>query len=206
MSTDDITGHIDKLLAEGPTEPPPTLHDAHVMQLNIAREERVNAEFKNFLDCPVTGVSDQFKDGWTLFEEIDQCQSEIVELNNLQPNTITERLHAKQELESLHRKLAHLLRTAAGFDPEQTEMSQPTSMIDGVNGQELSKPTNQFVETAEQRQARRYQMCIDAGLTMPTDDYAPLPRGINRVASTLGITRQAFSEDVKKHINRLHSK
>ena len=57
-------------------------------------------------------------------------------------------------------------------------------------------------ESTEQRQARRYQACIDAGLTMPNDDYSHLPRGIGALARVEGISRQSFSEDLKAHINR----
>ena len=60
--------------------------------------------------------------------------------------------------------------------------------------------------TTEQRQADRYAICINAGLTMPTDDYAHLPRGIGEVARSLGITRQALSEDLKAHIRRLNGR
>ena len=66
-------------------------------------------------------------------------------------------------------------------------------------------PKRSSGETKEQRQARRYQACIDAGLRMPTDDYSHLPRGLKDVAEAEGITRQAFSEDVKAHIRRLNS-
>ena len=61
-------------------------------------------------------------------------------------------------------------------------------------------------ESQEQRQARRYQACIAAGLTMPTDDYSHLPRGVGRLAKAEGITRQAFAEDVKAHIRRLNGR
>ena len=57
-------------------------------------------------------------------------------------------------------------------------------------------------ETREARQARRYQMCVDAGLTMPRTDYDAMPRGIDKVAALEKITRQAFTEDVKAHIRR----
>lgn len=67
-------------------------------------------------------------------------------------------------------------------------------------------PANNAKESPEQRQARRYQMCIDAGLKMPDNDYAPLPRGIGELARREGITRPAFSEDLKKHINRLNGR
>ena len=61
-------------------------------------------------------------------------------------------------------------------------------------------------ESQKQRQARRYQACIDAGLTMPTDDYSHLPRGIGKLAKAEGITRQAFAEDVKAHIRQLNGR
>ena len=57
-------------------------------------------------------------------------------------------------------------------------------------------------ELAEQRQARRFQDCIEAGLTMPKDDYGPMPRGIGAMAKKEGISRQSYTEDLKKHINR----
>ena len=59
-------------------------------------------------------------------------------------------------------------------------------------------------ETTEQRRQRRYQMCVEAGLVMPTNDYAALPRGIGRLAEQEGISRQAFTDDVKAHIRRLN--
>lgn len=61
-------------------------------------------------------------------------------------------------------------------------------------------------ESQKQRQARRYQACIDAGLTMPTDDYSHLPTGIGKLAKAEGITRQAFAEDVKAHIRQLNGR
>ena len=61
-------------------------------------------------------------------------------------------------------------------------------------------------ELQEHRQARRYQACIDAGLKMPSDDYSYLPRGIGRVAKNAGISRQAFSDDVKAHIRRINGR
>lgn len=57
-------------------------------------------------------------------------------------------------------------------------------------------------ESHAERQARRYQMGVDAGLSMPKDDYSGMPRGIGAVAESEKITRQAFTEDVKAHIRR----
>ena len=59
---------------------------------------------------------------------------------------------------------------------------------------------------AEQRQARRWQMCIDKGLTMPTDTYAQLPRGIKEIAKAENITRQALAQDLNAHRERLFGK
>ena len=61
-------------------------------------------------------------------------------------------------------------------------------------------------ESKEQRQARFYQTCIDAGLKMPNDTYGHLPRGVGALAKRAGISRQAFSEDVKAHIGRMNGK
>lgn len=61
-------------------------------------------------------------------------------------------------------------------------------------------------EVQHDRQKRRYQMCVNAGLVMPTDDYAHLPRGIGVLAKNEGVTRQSFSQDVKAHIRRLSGK
>jgi hypothetical protein len=67
-------------------------------------------------------------------------------------------------------------------------------------------PVRVAVESQIARQARRYQMGIDAGLEMPTDDYAPMPRGIGKLAKMEKITRQSFSEDVKAYIRRAFPK
>ncbi len=71
---------------------------------------------------------------------------------------------------------------------------------------QISRLAATRAETKEQRQARRYQMCVDAGLTMPTNDYGRLPRGIGALARAEGITRQAFAEDVKAHIRRMSAR
>lgn len=61
-------------------------------------------------------------------------------------------------------------------------------------------------ENAEQRQARRWQLCIDKGLTMPTDTYAQLPRGIKEIAKAENITRQALAQDLNAYRERLFGK
>lgn len=59
------------------------------------------------------------------------------------------------------------------------------------------------VENQQQRQARRWELCIKAGLAMPTDTYAQLPRGIGLIAKAEGITRQGFSQDLEAYRERL---
>lgn len=56
------------------------------------------------------------------------------------------------------------------------------------------------VETQEARQKRRYEMCISAGLQMPSDDYSHLPTGVGALARSENISTAAFSKDVKAYI------
>lgn len=59
------------------------------------------------------------------------------------------------------------------------------------------------VMTARERQEQRWQVCIDAGLTMPADTYSQLPRGIGEIAKRLGIKRQSLADDLNTHRERL---
>jgi hypothetical protein len=54
-----------------------------------------------------------------------------------------------------------------------------------------------------ERQARRWQLCVDAGLPMPQDTYAQLPRGIGRIAEAQRITRQALAQDLNAYRERI---
>ncbi|HNK52226.1 MAG TPA: hypothetical protein PKM45_05555 [Giesbergeria sp.] len=54
-------------------------------------------------------------------------------------------------------------------------------------------------ETPQQRRARRWRACVDAGLAMPTDTYSAYPRGYGAIAKREGITRQSFKEDLDAH-------
>lgn len=58
----------------------------------------------------------------------------------------------------------------------------------------------------EKRQADRWQKCIEAGLPMPQDTYAQLPRGMREIANSLGISRQALAQDLNAHRERLFGK
>lgn len=81
------------------------------------------------------------------------------------------------------------------------------TLIGAVPVAELAHPIIEepSVETQEQRQARRWKMCIDAGLQMPVNDYERLPRGIRKIAEKEGITRQSLAEDLKAYVNRRSS-
>ena len=57
-------------------------------------------------------------------------------------------------------------------------------------------------ETTEQRQDRRLAQCEKAGLAMTKQAAHRLPNGVGDLAATEGISRQAFSEDVKAAIRR----
>ncbi|WP_103018406.1 hypothetical protein [Alicycliphilus denitrificans] len=71
---------------------------------------------------------------------------------------------------------------------------------------QAAAPAPVVAGNAEQRQARRWQMCLDAGLPMPQDTYAHLPRGIGKVAKAEGIKRQALAQDLNAHRERLFGK
>lgn len=86
--------------------------------------------------------------------------------------------------------------------PEAAAKGMPGSS-EGRPGPAGNSPAGVLPETKEQRQARRYRMCVEAGLQMPDGPYKSLPRGIKPLADREGITRQAFAEDVKAHIERV---
>jgi hypothetical protein len=61
--------------------------------------------------------------------------------------------------------------------------------------------TPQTTETKEQRQDKRLQACIDAGMVMPVSHKGRL-EGVGFVAAELGITRQALTPDVRAALKR----
>lgn len=78
-------------------------------------------------------------------------------------------------------------------EPEPSEAAEP---MDDSNAP----------ETTEQRQDRRLQSCIDAGLPMDAKAaLSRLPDGVGIVADREGVTRQAFSADVKAALKRRES-
>ena len=57
-------------------------------------------------------------------------------------------------------------------------------------------------ENKAARQDRRLLACEAAGLTMPASPVGRLPDGIGRVAQAEGVTRQAFTEDLRAALKR----
>lgn len=67
-------------------------------------------------------------------------------------------------------------------------------------------PNPEAAETAEERQAKRYQFCLDRGLMFPSSHLGRMPKGIGEAATALGIARQSLTNDLKAHIERLNDK
>lgn len=74
---------------------------------------------------------------------------------------------------------------------------------ESLKSQIFQEKIKRVSESTQQRQARRHQMCLDEGLVLPKSEYGSLPRGLADVAKKERISRQAFAEDVKRHIGRL---
>lgn len=75
-----------------------------------------------------------------------------------------------------------------------------------IREKKAQQTAHPLLQCSEQRQDERWQMCIAAGLPMPMDTYAHLPRGIGRVAESIGITRQALRQDLNAYRERKFSK
>ena len=85
------------------------------------------------------------------------------------------------------------------FPPWTWETKQPAPATETA----APAPVVQATETMVQRQDRRLQACIDAGLPMNTKAaLSRLPDGVGDVADHEGLTRQAFSADVKAALKR----
>lgn len=151
----------------------------------------------------------EFLRAWGIHEQIDLCRAQIERWERLEQNapTPSEAIAAEQKLAGLRAELAGLLSQLSGAMQEHLQAAPspaPASAehIEPVQAEQASHAR----ATTEQRRARRFQMCIDAGLKMPGNDYAPLPRGIAEIAKREGITRQSLAEDLKAHIRRLYGR
>lgn len=102
--------------------------------------------------------------------------------------------------------------TIPASQAEWIEMAQrmnlplPEVLSNVINKITTKAPMISNTETQAERRQRRYQMCVDAGLKLPTDDYSRLPNGIGLIAEKEGVTGQAFNKDIKAHINWLHQR
>lgn len=68
--------------------------------------------------------------------------------------------------------------------------------------QAKGKNTEPAKESATARQDRRLQICVDAGYAMKERHLLRLPDGVGALAQQEGISRQAFTEDVKAALKR----
>jgi hypothetical protein len=118
--------------------------------------------------------------------DLDPKSPEITALQGLALTSTDKRLHRNE-----------LRRWAAlnGFEFDEF----------GATGKQTA-PAKATPPTAQERQAERWQKCIDAGLTMPTDTYGSYPRGFGNVAKNIGINRQSLSDDLDKYRERVFGK
>ncbi|SDM52662.1 hypothetical protein SAMN05428957_10769 [Oryzisolibacter propanilivorax] len=87
-----------------------------------------------------------------------------------------------------------------------TEIGRAVEYLIDQTGSALGQAPTSPTPSAEERQARRWQACIDAGLVMPTDTYASYPRGFGAVAEGLRITRQALKQDLDAYRERVFNR
>ena len=77
--------------------------------------------------------------------------------------------------------------------------------LDHTDQPSLNAPTgaaNGSTETATQRQDRRLQQCVAAGLEMDKTALRRLPNGVGDVAEKEGVSRQTFSADIRAALAR----
>lgn len=84
---------------------------------------------------------------------------------------------------------------------QRMNLPLPEVLSNIINKITIEAPVISNTETQAERRQRRYLMCLDAGLELPTNDYSKLPNGIGLLAKKEGVSRQAFNHDVKAHIN-----
>lgn len=85
----------------------------------------------------------------------------------------------------------------------RAEFQELLEQYGAAPAQNPATPAPVVSETKEQRQDRRLQTCIDAGLPMNTKAaLSRLPDGVGEVADREGVTRQSFSTDVKAALER----
>ncbi len=99
---------------------------------------------------------------------------------------------------------------ALDYDPFVPEAGISDAVMEGFepmdNASQSDPPTSvaqpEPTETTEQRQDRRLKLCVDGGLTMDKTALSRLPKGVAAIAAREGVTRQAFSADLKAALKR----
>lgn len=99
--------------------------------------------------------------------------------------------------------LAEVAAAAAQWEWSLPDAMQALAQSTAPEAESVVMLEAQQRETKEERQDRRLKACIDAGLPMDTRAaQSRLPDGVGAVADREGVTRQAFSEDVKAALKR----
>lgn len=134
---------------------------------------------------------------------VSQTLMDVVLLHDgLHPNaTALEAIDPEHELRAFDRRAtATVDRWAA------KNIKLPAPRIGPILPTRASPEQSPLIESTEQRQKRRYEACINAGLAIETQNtYAHLPRGVGKLAKAEGISNAAFNKDVKRHIERTRS-
>lgn len=86
----------------------------------------------------LVGPDDEYLKAWEAHCRIDDCKEEIDALRKLKPVTITERMFAKQELETLEARLAELLKPVTG-------PAEPVAQAEAIDFSVLADP-GQLIE------------------------------------------------------------
>ena len=109
--------------------------------------------------------------------------------------------------DALNDYIPHLLASeAAPLLPLNAELQQFKSTTSPQQTAQATAAAPAPPESKEQRQDRRLQACIDAGLPMLTmAALSRLPDGVAKVADGEGVSRQTFSIDVKGALQRRKS-
>ena len=166
----------------------------------------------------ITYMAHQLKDAhviayrahyWKLLDRIDEKQAEIAEMTAARKTATDGLPKIKEDLTRLNEELAALMAefnapypasaTADTASPPRAE--SPSLLVTAPPAPQaaLVKPE---IESAEARQDRRLRACEEAGLKMPGPYGGRLPNGVGRVADDEGVTRQAFSADLKAALKR----
>lgn len=78
------------------------------------------------------------------------------------------------------------------------QVSKTSQEVSDLDQEQLSR-----FDSSHTRAAKRWQICVDAKLDMPTNTFSPYPRGIGKIAKSLGIRRQSLTEDLDRHRERV---